>query len=316
MDQQPKKIGRIRGGWLMTKSSWRVLKLDKELMSFPILSLITQIALIIGLLIVGIIVFSLLNGSSSFHDSGASSESIGYQPTTGVSNTIVGFVIGLPILFVLYAVANYFAAALTHGALTRFKGGNPTVGSSLKGIRPKIGSILKFSLFQAVIVNIIYSIADRLPLLGNLLVSYIGEVALRVATFFAIPVIVDSKEKIGPWQATKKSMGILKQVWGESIVVNLGITIIAAITTLAYICVFAGIFYVGAGLSLGLSWAIFGGVVALFGLVGLSLIFQALGSIATAAIYHFAITGQSPVEFDKELIKQSITSKKARKIFG
>jgi hypothetical protein len=35
-EAQPKRIGRIRRGWLATKGSWTVLKMDKRLMLFSL----------------------------------------------------------------------------------------------------------------------------------------------------------------------------------------------------------------------------------------------------------------------------------------
>ncbi len=38
--------------------------------------------------------------------------------------------------------------------------------------------------------------------------------------------------------------------------------------------------------------------------------------IAKAVLYYYAATGEAPQQFDKQLLHEAFTAKKARKVFG
>lgn len=300
------KIGRIKKGWLLTKGAWRVLKLDKELINIPLISAIVQLVLFTVFVVIG---FLIANYFGVF-------DTVATTDTT--NETEVPFWVYLavlPALIILDFVVNYFSAALIAGAFMRFRGDDPTVKGSLAAVKGKSLAIFQFTFLQAVVFTILDFIEQKVPL-GGKIAAWLAGVAFRVASFFVLPIIVDTKQHIGPWKATKQSAGLIKQVWGESLVVAVGINIIGVLTAFLYLAVMAALFAAGISLSapVALAWA--GGVLTIVGLMALVLIFATLSSIAQAAIYHYATTGDSPLEFDKKLLKQALTPKKARRIFG
>ena len=48
------KTGKFARGWQLTKSSWQVLRLDKELAIIPIISLAVELITLVGLVAVDV----------------------------------------------------------------------------------------------------------------------------------------------------------------------------------------------------------------------------------------------------------------------
>jgi hypothetical protein len=145
---------------------------------------------------------------------------------------------------------------------------------------------------------------------------WLAGTAWQIASFFAIPVIVTSPEPIGPINATKQSIGVIKKVWGESLIVSLSIGAISMLSMLAYMLALAVITVLGVVLSAGAWYFVALGVIGFIGLFAGILIFNMMAAFAKAAVYYYATTGESPEMFHKDLLKQAFTPKKAKKIFS
>jgi hypothetical protein len=132
-----------------------------------------------------------------------------------------------------------------------------------------------------------------------------------------LPIIVMEEKNVMPLQATKKSVAMIRQVWGESAVAQVGISVVTFLVTVIYLMtasILAAVVAAAGVTSIGV-WI---GLAALgiIGLLFLSLIFTVLGGIVKAAIYYYATTGESPETFNRELLRTAMTTKKARTIFS
>lgn len=294
------KVGRIKRGWHMTKSAWHVLKLDKELLSVPLIStlvgLLALVPFVISFIALGPINFNTETGSAS-----------------DLSATQYGIIAALIVTMTI--ISNFFAGVIAHAALQRFRGGDPTIRGSIRAAWSHIGAIALFSILSATVGIILSYIEDRVPFAGKV-ATWIAQAAWAIATLFAIPVIIDSKEHIGPISAVRTSAGIFKKTWGENIVVSIGVGLIgflmflgASITSVALVI---GIATIGAGAPVMIAI----GVLTLLGLLALAIIFGLLEAIARVAIYYYATTGKAPEVFDRELLRSAMTPKKARKVFA
>lgn len=297
--------GRFARGWQLTKSSWQVLRLDKELAVLPALSIVCTIAALGGLATLAI--FGL--GLAGFVSHGVNNS---FSYTAPAWLNIIGAIIGY---FVITLIANFFSAALIYGANQRFSGQDPTIKSSLAGARRKFYPLAGFSLLMTTVGLALQTLEERLPFAGALAVRLLGA-AWSIANIFAIPLIVLSEGNVHPLDATRQSVQTIKKVWGEGVVANIGISIIAGLSVLAYVALVIAIGVLGAALHLPASLGIIVAIVAFIGLMLLALVLSALSSIAKAALYHYAVTGSAPQLFESELLRVSITPKKARRIFS
>ena len=303
MDNEVKQ-GRLRRSWELTKSSWTVFTLDKELAAIPLLSVLMSILALIVFAAISTAV-GLQMGALSIH-SGTTSAQIPRWLTA--AGTLVAY-------FVLTLISNYYSAALIYGATQRFNGEDPTVRSSLAGARHKFYPLAMFSLMMASIGLIFRTLEERIPFAGKIAV-WILDAAWSVANVFAVPVIVLSETNIAPLDATKQSVKIIKKVWGESVIVNTGIGIIGLFAIVCYWVVAMLLGALGSAMHIPLGVGILAAVIGILGLLALIFILTALSAIAKAALYHYAITGEAPASFNKNLLHASISPKKARRIFG
>jgi len=285
------KVGAWKGGFLLARASWSTLKLDKELIAFPVLSAIVG-ALIAGTFI-GILWITGLVPIDQFYAASGT-----YEPGSVqiISLVIYGFL--MTVLSV--AVNNYFGAALIACALHRFRGNDPTVGYGLEKANKRFGSLLGFSLISGTIGYIVKALQKNDSIVSNIIGTIIG-VAWAVASLFAVPVIVDSEKPVGPIEAIKGSANVLKKAWAQNVVGGLGMGVVFFLLFFAWLLVAV----ILNGLAFYTSPYILIGTipVSIILLIVLNVVTSTLNSVFQAALYYYATSGDSPVNFDKGLLQ-------------
>src|SRR4029079_1867553 len=184
---------RIRRSIALTKASLGVLRSDKELLVFPLLSFV---ALVVVLAIFAVPIIAIIAGSPSG------------EP---VRNNPVLLVLGFGFYIVAPAVGYFFNTALVGAALIRLDGGDPSVGDGLRIAFKRLPSIVIYAVIAATIGYALRAIARRAGFLGALFVGAIG-VSWSIATFLVVPIL--AAEGISPVGAIKRSAQLLRQTWG------------------------------------------------------------------------------------------------------
>ncbi len=303
-EQQEKKMGHFKKSWLLIKGSWNAFKMDKELTAFPLLSFFTALGLFA---IAGFISFMARDAMFEFTSNVGGGD---------LEIKTAGYIFWVAVMALLGGLSMIFGGAVMHAALERFNGNDPTIKSSLRAALRRGGSLVGFGIFSTLVGYIISEIAERIPFVGGAVIGWLAGSAWNVASFFALPVIVTSDAPVNPVDATKKSVGIIKKVWGESLVVSLSIGIVATIGFLVYSMLFGLIMGFAAASKInGIVVAILAAV-GVLGLIVLILIYTVLEAFAKAAIYHYATTGETPASFDERMMRAAFTPKKARKLFS
>lgn len=306
---------KVSSGESLAKSAWRVFKLDKELAFITLL----QVALCLVVLGCVSILYVWLVASAQGVDI--------FNPPWTIDSK--NFSWQLPIwqnllfMFGLYitmtTVINFFDGAIIHGALERFRGGNPTIRSSLGAATRKIRPLLLFSLMMATVGLAMDILQERVPFFGKLLV-FLANVGWRIANFFSVPAIMASDKDLHPFDATKESTKLIKKVWGEGVVANVSLGAAFLVVFMCILLAGFGVLLVTAVMDIyfGLSPLLLapGGVLLVVALVLSVVVFMTLGPIVKAALYYYATTGKTPQYFNEQLLRSSITPRKARKIFG
>lgn len=294
------RMGRIRAGWELTKGSWRAFKLDKELAWLQVLG---GGLVLVSLLVLGIL--GTLAGIALFGSNGIVPESASWAKTAA---SIVGLLI---LTFVLLFIQNVFEGAIIYGITQRFNGGDPTVSTSFAGSWKRWRPLALFSMMMATIGVILQILEEKLPVAGVIATRLVGA-AWELANFFAVPIIVLSNEKVSPLGATRQSVGIIKKVWGEGIVMQLSVGLIGFFVIFGYLLITGGATF-AAGAAGIVPVAIGFGAVAVIGFVVLGLLFATFSAIVKAALYHYAVTGKSPDLFSKDLLSQTVRPKRRQK---
>jgi len=305
--QPAPRVGAWKGGLALARASWSTLKLDKELVAFPMYSSLMAFAWFIFMVVVSVGVFAGLAFIASHGDMSVFMAANPPATWPRWADDVIGTILGAISLFGLLVIGNYYTAALVAAAIHRFEGGDPTVKYGLERARAQLPSIVKYSLLQATVITVLRNLEERLPLIGKI-TAWIIDVAWSVATMFAIPVIVMSKEPIGPITAVRESATVFKKTWAKNFTggLTMGLIFLAAIFGLFVVSM-----TIGGALAAVTPWTLTLTVpvfAALFVIV--ISIMSALNGIFIAALYHYATTGESPVQFDKDLLHAAFRPKK------
>ena len=277
---------RMANGWNLAKQCWKVLMLDKELMVFPLISLIAC-GLILASFIAPLFASGLL-------DPGPENEAIS-EPVL-MASFFAFYVIA-------YFIMIFFNSALIACAIIRFRGGDPTVMDGLRAAAARTPKILAWSLVSAVIGMILQAIEQRAGVVGKIVSGLLGA-AWAIASYFAVPVLV--MENLGPIDALKRSASVMKKTWGETLAAEFGMFLLVLVACLpAVLLIFLGV------ASMGTSSAI-GGLLVVLGAIWLLTAILAgstLDSILKAALYLYASEGKVPHNFDDRIAKAAFAPK-------
>ncbi|MFH1304005.1 MAG: DUF6159 family protein [Planctomycetota bacterium] len=279
---------RISNGWALTKQSFHVLMLDKELLLFPIMSGFSCLLVLAS--------FAAPLWNSKYVNVVMNEQQLPQDP--------VAYIILFAFYFVNFFVIIFFNSALMACAIIRLKGGNPTVGDGFRAAMNRLPQIAGWALVSATVGFILKLIESRSERIGQIVAGLLG-MAWSITTYFVIPVLV--VEQKNPFEAMKRSVGILRKTWGESLVANFGIGMIVFLIMIPIILlIVAGGFIIASGN------ALLGGVLIATGLILIllvSLVSSALHSILIATIYLFAAEDKVPEQFDRDLIAHAFRQK-------
>jgi hypothetical protein len=268
-------MGKLGRSWQLMKTSLGVLRKDKEIMVFPVLSFVAC----------AIILLSFFVGFWF----------VGVPSLDSIPWLWIVFMILL--YFVLFFIVIFFNTAIIACANIRLNGGDPTVSDGLRIASQNIGRILIWAIISATVGMILQAIRERSGWIGRILVGIIG-FAWTYVTFFIIPVLIYEKKGIA--SSIKRSASLFKQTWGETIIGTFGFGIIFGLLALIGILpIFFG-FYIG-----GVTGAITGVIIAFFYWAVLGVVASATNGIYVAAMYYFATKKQLPADFDASLLPQT-----------
>ena len=280
---------RLGRSWNLVKFSVSVLQQDKELLVFPLLSAIAAMAVLGSFL-------PLILADVAIRDEGSGA------PMNDQVDMALIFIIYVIEYFVMF----FFNAALVSAALERVHGGNPTVASGLKVAFAKIGIIFFYSIIAATVGVLLRSIGERGGLVGRLLSGITG-IVWSLASFLVVPVLVS--RNVGPIDAVKESLSLMRRTWGENIIANAGLGIVFF---LVYIGVTMMMFALMAlSSSLGSGTGIIG-LLAIFVVlfVVIALVQATLQGIFSAALYHYAIDGEDDAGIPAAILGGAFSPKK------
>jgi hypothetical protein len=275
-------MGKFLRTWSLMSECWKVLRQDKSLLVFPLISGFCCL-----LLLASFAVPFYLTGAWTppAHDA-VPQRQVAYYGT----------------LFAFY-VANYFIvvffnAAIVACAAIRMGGGNPTFADGLRAAASRLPVIAGWALVSATVGLILRIIEDRSQKVGQFVAGLLG-MAWTVVSFLVVPIlVVDNK---GPIAALQDSTALLKKTWGEQLISNFSfgtIFFVLAIPALALIILGA---FLGSPVLLIVCIAL-----AVIYLIVLALIQSALHAIFQTALYLYARDGQVPAGFRPEVLQNAL----------
>ncbi len=281
-------FSKFSNSWELVKASAQVLKADKELLVFPLISAVALILVVATFVVPTVVLNPAL-----------------FQSLDGESTSPIAWVIALIFYFVQYSVILYFNSALVGAAMIRLDGGDPTVSDGLRIANSRIGTILGYALIAATVGVVLRALRERSGIIGNIAAGLFG-LAWSLATYLIVPVLVVRGGS--PIDAVKESASVLKRTWGEQIVGNFGLGMI-------FMLVYLGIGLTGAAAiaAAGMAGmppvAMTLAVVTVLAFILAALAQSALSGIYSAALYRFATVGEVGSGFSPHLLEQAFRAK-------
>ena len=277
---------KLSRSWALVKASAAVLQTDKKLLVFPALSALCMLVVSLSFFIP-----AAFAGVFTRHMA---------EHVTPLR------LIGLfAFYFVQYSVIIFFNSALVAAASIRLRGGEPTLADGFNAAKARLPAILGYAAIAATVGMLLRSLQERAGFLGRWVVGLIG-LAWTLATFLVVPVLVNSD--VGPVDAVKRSVDLLKRTWGENLIGNAGIGVVFGLVT--FLVVALGVVLIAASIGSHSPVAMAVAVAVLVIAVMLvALVQSALQGIYAAAIYRYAEEGVVGAGFDQALIAHAFRPK-------
>ena len=276
-------MGKFSRSWELVKQSFAILRSDKQLMLFPVLSAVSCFVVTAAISTGG--AFLLLPARAAAIAAGER-----FNP-----NQSPMFLLGMFTLYVVnYFVIVFFNVALVAVANSRLMGGCWTFKDGLELAWERKGTILEWALVAATVGVLLRTLEERLGLMGRLIMRIIG-IAWTLACYFVVPVL--AFEDLTPIDALKRSSKLFRDTWGEKVIGGFSLSVVSLVLMLPGIGLpMAAAFLAGInGMMVGLI------LMVLYFLV-LSVFMSAVGGIFNAALYRYACFKQVPPAFSEELI--------------
>jgi Family of unknown function (DUF6159) len=283
-------MGRFENSVALAKSSWRVLRDDKQLTMLPLLSVLTTLA--VSLVVLLPIAAIARDGSGGYDASKPLVWILAFAGSVALSYVVV-----------------FFNAALVYAANARFQGETATVGDAIRAAQTRAHVLLPWAVVSANVSVVLRAVEQRGGILGRIVAGLAG-MAWSVVTFLVLPVLVF--EGLGPIAAVKRSGELFKRTWGENLMTNAAIGIVGLVAILAGAIPLLALFLLGG------AFAVIGIVAFVVWCAVVMLVSATLTGIFQVALYRFA-TGNDVPGFAPEQLRGSFRARGdggARGFFG
>ena len=276
-------MGKFSRSWELVKQSFAILRSDKQLMLFPVLSAVSCFVVTAAISTGG--AFLLLPARAAAIAAGER-----FNP-----NQSPMFLLGMFTLYVVnYFVIVFFNVALVGVAHSRLMGGTWTFKDGLELAWERKGTILKWALVAATVGVVLRTLEERLGLIGRLIMRIIG-IAWTLACYFVVPVL--AFEDLTPIDALKRSSKLFRDTWGEKVIGGFSLSMVSLVLMLPGIGL-----PIAAAFLAGINGMMVGLILMVLYFLVLSVFMSAVGGIFNAALYRYACFKQVPPAFSEELI--------------
>lgn len=249
-------VSRLSNGWKISMDSLKVIRDNKQLLIFPVLSGAAMIVLIASF-------------SFAFIFSSGSLKTLHLNSKAAYYALIFGFYL------VNYFIVVFFNVALMRCVRQVFNGEEVDMREGLSYSVNHIAVILGWSVLAATVGTILKIIQQESGTIGKIITGIIGMV-WNITTFFVVPLL--AYENAGPIDAIKRSAGIVKEKWGESLAGNFSLGLVQLI---ALLLTAVPLYFLGSLLNplLGIALAVFAALLVIA-------VISAAQAVFVSAVYH------------------------------
>ncbi|MBP9759985.1 MAG: hypothetical protein KBD24_01300 [Candidatus Pacebacteria bacterium] len=289
---QSPKIGKFKASRMIVSASWNMLKEDKEMLLFPILSgMASTIASVI-------LVLAYVFVAAGFEVSKLTTVA---QAEAEQTSAVVNIAFLLTLYITTYFIATFFQAGIVTIAHGRINGRDLAFRDGMNVATAHIGKIFLWSTLSATVGLVLRLIAERSKLLGRIVIALVGA-AWSIVSYFIVPVLI--LEELSVVGSLKKSAETIKRSWGETAIVNIGVGLFFFILTLLGMLVLAGLLFTQQPILIFTGLALF-----LVYVLALSVISSTLNIIFKVVLYEYVTKGTVPQGFSDELLHSAFKVK-------
>jgi hypothetical protein len=262
-------FARLSYTWGIMSASWEVLKRDKTLIFFPLLSCAACLLVIASFTVPALAYFP------------AWKEAMAPGGHLTPEQRIIGWSYLFAFYFVCYFVITFFNVGIISCAAWRIAGEETTFAGGMRAAFQRIHLIAGWALVSAT-VGVILKVISSHKRIGAIVSRILG-VAWTIATFLVVPVLV--VENKGPIDALKESTALLKKTWGMQLVGNFSFGLLFLLLLIPGFAMVPLSAYLTREISGSVGIAVLG--LGVLYLIVLALIQSALHSIFQAALYMY-----------------------------
>lgn len=273
-------MNRFSNTWSLMKSSFRVLKKEKKLLIFPLLSGLAMLIIAVSFFI------PLFFGG-------------GLRTLAAFENIPIVFVITIIFAFyyINYFFVLFFNASAVIAAIHVMKGGRPSIKESMNFVLQRFSALAGWTLIAATVGLIINSIENQSDRFGFIMTGLLG-LSWTVTSFLVLPVLVI--ENKGPITSLKESASMLRESWGEQLIGHFSFGLIFTVLSfgivgLIFLSTLGGPILTAVGFTIGIA------TIAVLSL--LQWVFQ---SIFMGTIYVYVREDQLPADFSVSQINSAM----------
>jgi len=286
---------RLNRSWKVAKDSYAVLRSNPSLTLFPVISGIGTIIVSIPF----IVALAMAGAASGFQGHGPHRFEPLHYAITGA------------MYFCTYFVVIFFNSALVACAHESLQGKQTSIGSGIDAAIKRLPQIIGWTLIASTVGLLLRFIGEQTGIFGRIATSLIG-LAWNIGVFFVVPCLVIDHES--PVAALKSSVTMLKQTWGERIILGIGVSsVIGLLALFALIPIGIAVALIASGM-IALGVVVI--VMAVLYFLVLAVVGSAINTIYQTALYLYSRNGTVPEGFSAESLQGAFASRKPSKIFG
>ncbi|HZV37110.1 MAG TPA: DUF6159 family protein [Verrucomicrobiae bacterium] len=319
-------MDRIQRSWELFKSSLFVMKQNKTLLAFPILTSILTIMLVVLFLVPVAFRPTGHSYASAQHWKAVTAGIVDLDtqsPAQGdASNPSfhrgVRFGRNVKPIAAVYFAAMYFACmflatflnvAFYHEIMNALSGQPVSIAEGLSFAARKWKIILMWTLFAGLVGFIIKTLEERFGWFGEIIMRLIGTV-WSIACVFVIPVIITEEGTSNPLVVLKKSAQTLTRTWGESLIGYAGVSLSSSV-----IMGISLVWLIGGLAAASFLHSILLAVFVVLSWLGALIVFSYLMSVASqifrCALFLYASQGTLPHPYNEEMMSLAWKTKKS-----
>ncbi len=183
----------MKAGWRLAKTVRQSVARNSGIFYYPIISGIVSVAVFIAISVSLFVAIPLSSGG----------------------DTILFYLGSLFLAYILIAFISTYILLSMLIAYRAFNSGNPvTIRNSLGKAWEYRLQALEWSVFYSVLIMILRIIESRMRGIGGMVIGVMGSLMITIATFFAVPSILDNRS--GPIKAIEQSVSTIRKNFGET----------------------------------------------------------------------------------------------------